>query len=1026
MRLSDISVRPFAAAIVAICTTAPLYAHNGADAVERAFRKRLPIPAGLACATPDADALLKQVILLAGEIQGETHKPILPPGTVAELITWTDGIAALDAALPEGTVEFRITPLDTEGLSRALTRPFTADPTFRGATLRLRKPKGTEYLPLAEFIPQTASPPAGDDAKHAMEFVEPLERDVVPIVERGGPVSAATRQPIGALTGVTVFVSAGHGWTAGDTNWFLQRPVLLSMCEDYGNIDVLNYFCQFAFNAGATVVPLRPAGWQPVEIVLDNDDAGVTYQGAWSNGSSSKYFENGVTNSGVVYRFASAATVESSVARFTPTIATSDFYPVYTFVIASANRTVQTYRIRHAGGTSEIAVDHRNVGNGWVWLGTYYLTQTGENWVEISNQSTVAGVVIADAIRWGGGLGDIVRSGPGTISGYSRDEECQRYWAQSQLGDNAVGFDSGIWDPSGSDESDNVGTGARVAREMNREPPDVQTDRWKRVHLEFHSNAFDGNARGQLCLISNLGQTTNQTQFATILSNEIDADLNLLSPGFEHPWVDRAAATLTGAYGAIATTNNDNEFDATLVELAFHDNGDDARLLRSPMVRRAMARSCVQGIVRFLNTLPGSQVPLAFAPDTPREPRVEDLGGGTIRVTWAAPLSDGAIGGPASGYVVYQSADGIGFGDPIILGNVTSTTIPGVPTGQTRYFRIAATNAGGESMPTEVLAVRRPASGTATNLIVNAYDTFRRQINTTQTFTHPPAYNGQTIERQHFRESNAFDYVIEHANALAALGEGFACSSHEAVGSGALALAGYSIVIWAAGNEMAEDDTISSTELTALTTFLNGGGDLFISGANLAYDLINQSGGVTFAQNSLRMNFVLDASNSYDVTPTAAGVFAGMQPFDFDPGMGARYNVASADVIAARTGGRAALTYVGGTGGSAAVQYSSGVFNTVTLAFPFETIADEDVRTDVMARVLNYLRTATGPNQFDNDGDGDIDFTDFQSFLFCFRGQGVTYPTGNFCRRFDTDADADVDLRDFQRMQEQFTGPLVP
>ena len=41
--------------------------------------------------------------------------------------------------------------------------------------------------------------------------------------------------------------------------------------------------------------------------------------------------------------------------------------------------------------------------------------------------------------------------------------------------------------------------------------------------------------------------------------------------------------------GAISTGNNSNEFDATLIELAFHDNQQDAELLRDAGVRRAMA-----------------------------------------------------------------------------------------------------------------------------------------------------------------------------------------------------------------------------------------------------------------------------------------------------------------------------------------------------------------------------------------------------------------------------------------------------
>ena len=111
------------------------------------------------------------------------------------------------------------------------------------------------YHTLAQFLP--ARPPrdpegvVDDEASGATPVEHPGPGEHASL---GGPTSNAARQPIGALSGVTVYCTAGHGWTAGDTAWYLQRPVLRDMCEDYGNLDVLNYFAAFAYNAGATVV----------------------------------------------------------------------------------------------------------------------------------------------------------------------------------------------------------------------------------------------------------------------------------------------------------------------------------------------------------------------------------------------------------------------------------------------------------------------------------------------------------------------------------------------------------------------------------------------------------------------------------------------------------------------------------------------------------------------------------------------------------------------------------------------------
>ena len=90
-----------------------------------------------------------------------------------------------------------------------------------------------------------------------------------------GPIAPAAGQPAGALSGKLVFMNCGHGWTYL-SGWTLLRPVLLEMNEDYGNVDQLNMFATYCFNAGAVVIPCRPLGYQNNEVVVDNDDAAVS------------------------------------------------------------------------------------------------------------------------------------------------------------------------------------------------------------------------------------------------------------------------------------------------------------------------------------------------------------------------------------------------------------------------------------------------------------------------------------------------------------------------------------------------------------------------------------------------------------------------------------------------------------------------------------------------------------------------------------------------------------------------------
>jgi len=252
-----------------------------------------------------------------------------------------------------------------------------------------------------------------------------------PVEAARGIVAPAAHQPVGALSGRIVFMNSGHGWTF-ETNtaspyWRLQRNIALnSMNEDYGNLDQLNFFANYCFNAGAVVVSLRPLGQQTNEVILDNDDAGVTFAGTWNDSSQTKFWGS---PGDVPYRYASFAASETATATYTPNIPIAGYYPVYTWVRPDSDRGDQLYRIRHTGGESQIRIPHHMVGNGWVYLGEYYFnagSNAANGAVVISNlRGSAAGTyTFADAIRFGNGMGSVDQGGG--VSGYPREEESCR------------------------------------------------------------------------------------------------------------------------------------------------------------------------------------------------------------------------------------------------------------------------------------------------------------------------------------------------------------------------------------------------------------------------------------------------------------------------------------------------------------------------------------------------------------------------------------------------------------------------
>ena len=792
-----------------------------------------------------------------------------------------------------------------------------------------------------------------------------------------GWIPVCAQQSVGSLSGRIVYTSAGHGWTYHNSadRWYTQRGDNNDLVEDYGNLDQMNLFVAYCLNAGATVVPFRPVGFQTNEVVLDNTSPGVQFAGAWSNSSATSGYYPGP--GAVPYRFAAVAATETATATYVPTLPAPGFYPVYTWASHGTNRTAQLYRIRHTGGESEIRVPHNMVGNGWVYLGNYYFnagSNASNGAVIISDlraSPTATGVVIADAIRFGNGMGDVVPesagSGTPTVSGYPREEECARYWIQRTVG---VGDPETIYERSGDDGSDNVGAPPRMAAHMNRQ--DVGS-RYKRIFISFHSNA--GGGRGTLALHNGNHpgtSTSNQLQLAQYIGREVNDDLVALTvPPYEAEWHDRGASvTYTDgniAYGEINNTVINDEFDATILEVGFHDSVDDARLLLDPKVRNVAARATYQAVMRYMNQFDG--VPLVFLPEPPNNVRAIGIGPGQVQLQWDLPSTGG---GTAAGYVVQASTNGYGFrpiGGVRGSGSV-SVSFSNIVTDLDWYFRIASTNAAGESLPSRVVGWRSRAEGQPRVLFVNAFDRFDRTLNVRQTAgpgIAGPNGGTQTFDRIKPRQMNSFDYVVQHGKALSRSGVALDACENEAVANNQVRLTNYAAVIWAAGNESTADETFSSVEQTRVSDYLTRGGRLLVSGSEIAWDLDRDSGPSAadraFLNNVLRADLNGDTNDDAGtyVFTSPTGIFTGNPGGRFDDGSFGIYNVQFPDRLTP-VGSQAAMLY-SGTANAAAIQY--GDANTgsrlVYMGFPFEAITSAALRERYMFDVLRYFEVLAPP-----------------------------------------------------------------
>ncbi|MBN1478242.1 hypothetical protein JXA47_15915, partial [Candidatus Sumerlaeota bacterium] len=252
-------------------------------------------------------------------------------------------------------------------------------------------------------------------------------------------------------------------------------------------------------------------------------------------------------------------------------------------------------------------------------------------------------------------------------------------------------------------------------------------------------------------------------------------------------------------------------------------------------------------------------------------------------------------------------------------------------------------------------------------LIVNGFDRFDRTLNPRESAASGlggPSGGGGTYDRVKPRLSNSFDYVVQmaeairnHSSILDSLPRHFDSCQNEAITGGQVNLGDYDTVIWIVGEESTADSTFDPAEQTAVANFLAGGGDLFVSGSEIGWDLEAQGNGLPFYQSTLRSDHVADDAGTYSITG-GSGIFSGIGAFTFDNGS-LFYDPDFPDTLQGINGSVVCLTYSGGAG--AGLQWPSGTTpgtgRIVMLGFPFETITSASVRAAMMSEVLDFFGT---------------------------------------------------------------------
>ncbi|MEH0153093.1 family 10 glycosylhydrolase [Limibacter armeniacum] len=269
----------------------------------------------------------------------------------------------------------------------------------------------------------------------------------------------------------------------------------------------------------------------------------------------------------------------------------------------------------------------------------------------------------------------------------------------------------------------------------------------------------------------------------------------------------------------------------------------------------------------------------------------------------------------------------------------SSANFVDVPTGDVYHFRLRAVADAGsgqtiESEPSDIYSRSSNATGDAI-LIVDGFD------RTGGSYSNP----------FHSFATNYFKALRDSRNVTVAT-----CDNAN-VADGTVVLGNYTAVFWFLGDESTVLETFADAEQTKVIAYLENGGQLFVSGSEIGWDLDNKgtTSDQSFFNNYLKANYVDDGASNYTpATGISGSAFDGVTvnfgitypedyPDDIDPMGGA-----TAILNYAQAGRTAGVAYTGTFGSGSA---TGGV---VYVSFPVETASLAE-HTALTGKVLDYF-----------------------------------------------------------------------
>ena len=803
---------------------------------------------------------------------------------------------------------------------------------------------------------------------------------------------------------LSLWASHGRYYDGKKDRWKWQRPNLFGTTEDlFTQTIVIPYLIPMLENAGAVVFTPRERDWQKNEVIVDNggrgyvEDSGKeTWKTAQENGfayhaGTYRDGENPFTQ-GTARAVKATKKADVSWASYQPNIPQGGKYAVYVSYQSLKNSVSDAqYIVMHKGQRTVFKVNQQMGGGTWVYLGTFDFDRGNNvfNRVVVTNSSSESGLVTTDAVRFGGGMGNIERGG--SCSGMPRCLEGARYSAQW------AGAPYSIYSSkNGSDDyGDDINVRSNMTNWLAGGSTYVPTLEGKKVPIEL-----------SLAVHSDAGYTTVNDSIigslAICTTSFNDGRLNsgvsrMVSHDFADSLLTGLQRDISGKYRKWTrrylwdrnySETRKPEVPSAIIETMSHQNFADMRRGLDPNFRFTLARSLYKTILRFVNG--NHSVPSVVQPLPVSNFRIERNSSGGLRLSWIAEKDEQEPTAVPTSYIVYTSEDGMGFDNGTVV--YTSSFDFEAKKGVNYCFKVTALNRGGESFPSETLAAYLSKSAHAKDILVvdgfsrlsgpAVVDDYSRQgfdlgsdIGVSYGLT--AGWNGR---QQCFDKSRAgsegegsLGYCGDELAGRFIMGnnrDGSVCHVKDIAMSGAYNVVGcslealdnnlvkldhYNLVDIAFGlqrndgHSLVVYKTFSETLQSKLRSYAKSGGRILVSGAYVGSDM-TQPHERSFMSDVLKTTFTGTDTNAGNNMVDGLGL-----SFDIIRQINDRHFAAtSVDRIAACDGRSfAAMRYQDGS--TAGVAYDGTDYKSFVMGYPYECINNVRTRQQVMKGLLGFL-----------------------------------------------------------------------